>query len=568
MSRFTGFRSCMITGFVVLFVMAVSLMPASGCGDETQTDTVSDIETAAVPPRKADVIVFIRGGEVWAVNPDNAIERRVTSDGMSKSWPRLSPDGTQILYQVTPGEDRLFSDIYRVGLAEGSTPELIIHAGLYPAWSTDGKTIAFVKERPAQNNEMTDDIAVVSADNPSGIEEFLTDHKNVVDSGGALAIQNLEYSPDGGKYIYFIRGRRSDSRWLARVEVATKQEEDILAPPGSMPDALAEGGFSLFNVSQLEGRRALISRGDLTGGNFQQNHKIYIRFLEPTLEDSPIEDAPGSINPSLKPDNTRFAYENNGVIYKHNLAGGPGIEKIAEGSMPDWGMSAVGPGFDTGDTKTTTTTTATGTTTTGTGTSTSGDNGSGSTHPCADGARNDDYIRNGDFELGLADWQVVDIRKKGENRVELTGDPECGTVLTFIRANSGNDGGMSAVSQSLDMSTGDASKLSLRLVGAIDTQDLSGDGWYDGETPLFVTIDYTSAGGAARTWTHGLMVSGPVNYPARDQVIPSGQWYTYDSPDLMAELPDLERITKVTIGGSGWDFRSRIGRVWLRGNSQ
>lgn len=565
MSRIVNNRNSSQVGLVVIIAMVmVSILLAAGCGEEeSSTDTDTGGEATAVPPRKSDVIVFIRGAEVWAINPDKGIERQVTSDGSPKSWPRLSPDGAQILYQVTPGGDGRFSDIWRTDLAEGSTSECIRESSAYPAWSTDGKSIAFVRKSRAHDNQLTDDIAVVSADDPGGNEEILTDHEQVVDSAGPLAVQNLEYSPDGGDYIYFMRGRRSDSRWLARVDVATRMEEDLLAPPGTMPGALAEGGFSLFNVSQMEGRRALISRGDLTGGDFQQNHMIYIRFLEPRLDDSLIEDTAGSINPSLKPDNTRFAYENNGVIYKHNLAGGPGIEKIADGTMPDWGMSAVGPGFDTGadGTRTTTSTTTTSTT----GSTGGGADGSDGSHPCANGSRDDDYISNGDFELGLADWQVVDIKKKGVNRVEATDDPNCGTVLTFSRTNSGNDGGMSAVSQNLGLSTGDLDRLSLRLVAAIESQDLSGDGWYDGETPVFVTIDYTTAGGATKTWTHGLMISGPVNYPARDQVISSGQWYTWDSPDLMAELPDLDRITKVTIGGSGWDFQSRIGRVWLRG---
>lgn len=192
---------------------------------------------------------------------------------------------------------------------------------------------------------------------------------------------------------------------------------------------MAEGGFSLFNISQMEGRRALVSRGDMTGGNYQQNHKLYIRFLDPKLEDSLIEDSPESINPSLKPDNNRFVYENGGILYIHKLAGGGDIEKVAAGGMPDWGASADGPGFgdDTGLTTGTTSTTRT----------TGGDNGGG------------------------------------------TG------------------GG-----------TGDC-----------------------------------------------------------DQVIPPGTgWYRYDSPDLLKAIPDAASITKVTIGGSGWDFGSRIGLVSLKGS--
>lgn len=71
--------------------------------------------------------------------------------------------------------------------------------------------------------------------------------------------------------------------------------------------------------------------------------------------------------------------------------------------------------------------------------------------------------------------------------------------------------------------------------------------------------------GAARSWSHGLSISGPLNYADRDQMIPARQWYTWDSPNLMTDLPGVDRVTKVTVGGSGWDFQSRIGRVWLRG---
>ncbi|MBE3075003.1 MAG: hypothetical protein IMZ75_08655 [Actinobacteria bacterium] len=83
---------------------------------------------------------------------------------------------------------------------------------------------------------------------------------------------------------------------------------------------------------------------------------------------------------------------------------------------------------------------------------------------------------------------------------------------------------------------------------------------------MFVTVDYTTAGGTARTWTHGLMLPGSgVNYPDRDGVIKAGGWYVWDSANLRTLLPDAARITKVTVGGSGWDFRSRVALVSLRG---
>jgi hypothetical protein len=150
MSRIVNNRKAFLAGLVVNIAIAmVSMLLTSGCGEE-ESSTVTSIggEVTAVPPRKSDVIVFIRGGEVWAINPDNGIERRVTSDGSPKSWPRLSPDGARILYQVSPGGDGRFSDIWQAGLAEGSTTEYIREGGAYPAWSTDGKSIAWCIESP------------------------------------------------------------------------------------------------------------------------------------------------------------------------------------------------------------------------------------------------------------------------------------------------------------------------------------------------------------------------------------------------------------------------------------
>lgn len=554
-------KYCLGVIAVLLFLIAGVI----GCGsDDKLTDTSAALQES-VAPRKTDVIVFIRDGEVWAVNPNNGAERQVTSNGTTKLWPRISPDGKQVVYQEVLGDGSTTAGIYRMPLA-GGEPEQVNPLGSYPAWSTDGRSIACVVINLSPDGQKPDDIVIMDAENLSNPARVITDHKDIVDMGGALAVQNLEYSPDGGKYIYFMRGRRSDSRWLARVEVENGLEEAVSAPTGPMPAGLASGGFSLFNVSQMEGRRALVSRGDLTGGNFQQNFKLYIRFLEPPLEDSMIEETAGSINPSLKPDNTRFVYENKGVLYKHNLAGGPGIERIGAGSMPDWGMSAVGPGFDDdGDTRTTLTTTTT-TTTTG---STTEDNGSGASGDCGAGdIPGAEYIKNGDFENGTADWKTVDIKTKGANSAEVASDSSCGKIIRLTRANSRNDGGLIGLEQALDVELAGLASLRLRLVSAIDSQSLTSDGWYDGETPVFVTIEYTNTAGQGKTWTHGLMKAGSsVNYPARDQVIPAGtSWYRYDSPDLLKAMPGAARITKVTIGGSGWDLSSRIGMVSLKGS--
>lgn len=544
---------------VLLLMLILFLFPfiIGGCGDDDEVETAAEpeAEEATVPPPKTDVIVFIRDGEVWAVNPNNGAERQVTDDGADKYWPRLSPDGETVLYQAA-GDDGESGGIHIVPLAEGGEePEQLRDSGRSPCWSTNGEQIAFIVSTILSDGSEVDDIAVIDAADPGTGEDILTDHANVDDMGGKLAIQYLAYSPDGGAYIYFMRGRRSDSRWLARLDVETGVEENLETPPGAMPEALAEGGFSLFNVSQMEGRRALVSRGDFSQGNYQGDFKLYICFLEPALEDSMIEESPGSINPSLKPDNTRFVYENDGILYKHNLAGGPGIEVITDGSMPDWGSSAVGPGVGAGDD-------------TGTGTGTTGTTGSDDSDGAdTQGNTAGGYIKNGDFMAGLESWQVVDIKKKGTNSAVVADDPEYGKVLVLGRVDSQNDGGLIGVEQELDVDVSGLDSLELSLVAAIDGQTLNSDGWYDGETPVFVTIDYTNGSGEPRSWTHGFMVSGSViNYPGRDENIPPIDWHTYDSGNLLPSLTGAVTIDKVTVAGSGWDLFSRIAEVSLMGS--
>lgn len=554
---------------MALICILFASLAVSACGEEKQAGETAieaepEPEPLTVPPRKDDVVVFIRGNEVWAINPNNGSSFQVTDDGRPKAGPRLSPDGDWVLYYLPGTDGSPAAGIFRVPLAEKAVSEQLRPTGAWPAWSTDGKHIAYVTKHPASDNQGADDIAVISTLSPDSSEEVITDHSQVVDMGGLLAVERLEYSPDGGEYIYFIRGRRSDSRWLARVKVATRHEDDVSTPPGPMPDSLAEGGFSLFNVSQMEGRRALIARGDLTQGNYQQNHKLYIRFLEPKLEDSMIEESSGSINPSLKPDNTRFVYENNGVLYIHKLAGGGDIVQLTDGGQPDWGASRYAPGF--GETGTTTTTT----TTTGT---TGADGGGGSTTTANDacgrtGISGTDYLLNGDFLQGDAYWQTVDIGKQGINSANLTPDRQCGQIIVFSRSGSGNDGGLIGLEQKLEVQIGNMSELRVRLTGFINSQDLSSDGWYGGEAPLFVQLDYQTAAGETKTWTHGLMVDGSsIKYPDRDTTIPQGQWTVWDSPNLPEIIHDAVLITKLTVGGSGWDFRSRVALVSLHGGT-
>jgi tol-pal system beta propeller repeat protein TolB len=91
---------------------------------------------------------------IWVVEADGSNERRLTDDSGRREWPAWSPDGESIAfsqwdYEAIDSDDRLEIDIV-VMSAEGDEPRRLTDfpgAEEEPAWSPDGKRIAFSADR-------------------------------------------------------------------------------------------------------------------------------------------------------------------------------------------------------------------------------------------------------------------------------------------------------------------------------------------------------------------------------------------------------------------------------------
>ncbi len=176
-----------------------------------------------------------------------------------------------------------------------------------------------------------------------------------------------------------------------------------------------------------------------------------------------------------------------------------------------------------------------------------------------------EFISNGNFHGGMSGWQMVS-EGPGTNLAQTQTDSSCGTALVLSRENSGNVPGLTGAEQTVSAGKAGLASLEVQLVAIIEQQDLKSDGQLGGETPVFITLDYTTSTGAAKSWTHGLLLAGSsINYPGRDQAIPPTYWYTYKSGNLLTMIPDLARIEKVTVGGNGDDLSSKIALVSLLG---
>lgn len=132
-------------------------------------------------------IAFVRGDDVYSMNPDGSQERRLTTDAVVRtSGPTWSPDGTKLLVERR-------GRLYLIDpLAGGATvlPALVEAGAGTLAWSPDGTRIAFTAYDKARG---TTAIAVMNADG-TGAHELTRPN-----SGGDT---NPVWSSDGGRIAF------------------------------------------------------------------------------------------------------------------------------------------------------------------------------------------------------------------------------------------------------------------------------------------------------------------------------------------------------------------------------
>src|SRR5580765_5133577 len=107
---------------------------------------------SAVPSADASAIAFTvtTGGvsSIWTMAPDGTNPGAVPGQpAASNTAPAVSPDGTQVAITSTPSGGT--SDIWVMDVAGGGLTQLTTDPGndSNPAWSSDGKTIAFQSDR-------------------------------------------------------------------------------------------------------------------------------------------------------------------------------------------------------------------------------------------------------------------------------------------------------------------------------------------------------------------------------------------------------------------------------------
>jgi hypothetical protein len=201
-------------------------------------------------------------------------------------------------------------------------------------------------------------------------------------------------------------------------------------------------------------------------------------------------------------------------------------------------------------------------------------------------------LTNGDFEGGFMPDGNGDIIPNGWTKFETFwgGAGEVSTLnqagdngptlpgsfsLDWVRSNGGGSGDYTSCEQILNYDVTDCQSLTLTIDVKAFSHNLGGSGWtqHEFEYPVTIQVYYSDSAGTPRFWQWGWYIwideatgprpdhkSVPNNGIVTGQQIPQNQWVA-NSFDLLAELTDPRTITKIRVGGSGWDFEGRADNV-------
>ena len=214
--------------------------------------------------------------DVWVVPALGGVARRIVQNGLDPTW---SPDGRAIAY--ASGGTLWMCEASGANPRAVTVPELAI-AHYQPAFSHDGRSLAFVRRRDGPYSELA------VADVRSGVTKALT-------SDNALALSPV-WSPDD-RFIYFTSSRGGTLN-IWKTPVASGEPEQITAGRGDDTDIdlSADGRRLVFSTCRANVDLAEVGI-DTTPG----------RRLKWLTSDA----ARGELAPRYSPDGRRIAYFSN-----------------------------------------------------------------------------------------------------------------------------------------------------------------------------------------------------------------------------------------------------------------
>ena len=231
---------------------------ASAAGAQgTRGSAAQSIPPAGLSSLHGRIAYSTRVGDIWVMNANGTGRRRITRSGRGIDFdPDFSPDGRRIVFRTSRG--RYARDRYGIGL-EGifvvvtrSRRERQIQprtGGLFPAWSPDGKSIAF--SGLVADGRPVDTVHLMT---PAG--------RDVVDLGAMGECST--WSPDSSTIAYCSHsGDGNWAVWTMRRDGSLRRQlthPTLIPPAGANGDAPADwspDGTRILYSSVVDGDREL-----------------------------------------------------------------------------------------------------------------------------------------------------------------------------------------------------------------------------------------------------------------------------------------------------------------------
>jgi Lysyl oxidase/WD40-like Beta Propeller Repeat len=249
--------------------------------------------SGAQTPR--DHVVFVRGGDLWAVLPDGSSSRRLTATAAAESAPALSPDGTQIAFASDASGEREIHVMRADGTQMRRRTYNAARDDTEPAWSPDGRRLAWSSQG---------DVYVMNADGSQ---------KAPV---AATAAEELEpaWSPNGRELVYSAGG-------------------DLFITPA------AGGAPRQLTIGPTNDRQPdWSSRGDVA---YARDSALFVVPAEGGAQRQLTTGLVADTGPSWAPDGSRLAFARAAArgfeLYVARADGTAARRLATNGAEPEWG---------------------------------------------------------------------------------------------------------------------------------------------------------------------------------------------------------------------------------------